>query len=118
MNAGHLIHILDIRMTNEAAMKEFVAVAELAKRCLELIGRERPTMKEVAAVLEDLRSSHGHPTFSQRNPSYAIAEPSSHSPHNSNGQNLKNNLVAFSGFEKKSHEALEVVYVLFCSLIK
>ncbi|KAF8376782.1 hypothetical protein HHK36_031548 [Tetracentron sinense] len=37
MNAGHLIHILDIRMTNEAAMKEFVAVAELAKRCLELI---------------------------------------------------------------------------------
>ncbi|KAF8395505.1 hypothetical protein HHK36_019452 [Tetracentron sinense] len=47
---------IDIRMINEAVMKEFIAVAELAKRCLELIGRERPTMKEVAAVLEHIRS--------------------------------------------------------------
>ncbi|MFQ6646595.1 hypothetical protein Gotur_019839 [Gossypium turneri] len=38
---------------------EVVAVAEIAKRCLNLDGRYRPTMKEAAMELERLRSRQG-----------------------------------------------------------
>ena len=38
--------------------EQLVAVAKLAKRCLNMNGKMRPTMKEVAIELEGIRSSH------------------------------------------------------------
>nr|GFA76007.1 wall-associated receptor kinase-like 8 [Tanacetum cinerariifolium] len=38
--------------------EQLIAVAKLAKRCLNLNGKLRPTMKEVATELERIRSGH------------------------------------------------------------
>ncbi|XXG39868.1 hypothetical protein AAC387_Pa01g0724 [Persea americana] len=38
-----------------------LAVARLAKRCLEVLGEERPTMKEVAMEIEGLKRFVEHP---------------------------------------------------------
>ncbi|KAF8369558.1 hypothetical protein HHK36_032421 [Tetracentron sinense] len=74
MKAGHLLQILDDGVKKDAAYEELLAVAKLAKRCLKLNGIKRPTMKEVAVVLEDLRSSHVHPSLPQNSLAGDIAD--------------------------------------------
>ncbi|KAK8703592.1 hypothetical protein V6N13_047243 [Hibiscus sabdariffa] len=57
---GHsLLEIVDPMVMNGGPETEIVAVAKLAKRCLNLNGKKRPTMKEVAMELEQIRSSEG-----------------------------------------------------------
>lgn len=51
---GRLFDILDHQILEQGKEEEIVAVAELAKRCLHLNGRSRPTMREVAMVLEGM----------------------------------------------------------------
>ncbi|KAG1363285.1 wall-associated receptor kinase 2-like [Cocos nucifera] len=58
---GRLFSILEDRVVDEGSPELLGAVAELAKRCLSLMGEERPTMKEVAMELEGLRRFHQHP---------------------------------------------------------
>ncbi|XP_026404102.1 wall-associated receptor kinase 2-like [Papaver somniferum] len=55
MGENRLLELLDTRVVNEGTQKEITAVAELAKRCLNLTGEERPTMRKVADVLESFR---------------------------------------------------------------
>ncbi|XP_051146182.1 wall-associated receptor kinase-like 5 [Andrographis paniculata] len=55
MEDNQLFDILDSRVLNEGKVDEIVAIAELAKKCLCLNGRKRPTMNEVAATLERIR---------------------------------------------------------------
>ncbi|KAK8671391.1 hypothetical protein V6N13_037987 [Hibiscus sabdariffa] len=56
----NLLHdIVDAEIVKDGIKDEVVAVAELAQRCLNLDGRLRPTMKEVAMELERLRTRHG-----------------------------------------------------------
>ncbi|KAE8714507.1 Nucleic acid-binding proteins superfamily isoform 1 [Hibiscus syriacus] len=55
---GHsLLDIVDPMVMNDGHEEKIVAVAKLAKRCLNLNGKKRPTMKEVAMLLEEIRSS-------------------------------------------------------------
>lgn len=54
---NHLHDILDDRVREEGEKKNVVALANLARRCLNLNGKKRPTMKEVALELEYLRMS-------------------------------------------------------------
>lgn len=56
VNENRLIQVLDTKVVNEADEKELLAVADLAKKCLRQKADERPTMKEVAAGLEGLRT--------------------------------------------------------------
>ncbi|KAK8276748.1 hypothetical protein V6Z12_D10G220900 [Gossypium hirsutum] len=56
MEENHLLDIVDAEIGKDDQKDEVVAVAEIAKRCLNLDGRYRPTMKEVAMELERLRS--------------------------------------------------------------
>ncbi|PIA35624.1 hypothetical protein AQUCO_03500170v1 [Aquilegia coerulea] len=51
---GRLFQVIDSLVLNEAKKEEVILVAELAKRCLKLVGKKRPTMKEVMAELEGL----------------------------------------------------------------
>ncbi|KAL8495049.1 hypothetical protein ACS0TY_019271 [Phlomoides rotata] len=51
MEENNLSDILDPEILKEGRMEEIVAVAKLAKRCLNLTGKRRPTMKAVAADL-------------------------------------------------------------------
>ncbi|KAG8499383.1 hypothetical protein CXB51_005991 [Gossypium anomalum] len=50
-----LFEILDDKVAKEGAVEQIKEVAKLAKKCLNVKGEERPSMKEVAQVLEDLR---------------------------------------------------------------
>ena len=56
MEENHLFDIVDLRIVKEDFNESIRAVAELAYRCLNLVGKNRPTMKGVA-VLERLRES-------------------------------------------------------------
>ena len=54
---NHLLKILDFQ-TDEGEMDEIEAVAELAKGCLNSMGVNRPTMKEVSDELAKLKALH------------------------------------------------------------
>ena len=57
MEEGFLFDILDARVKKEGDMQEIMVVAELAKRCLDLNGKRRPTMREVTKELEGVRKT-------------------------------------------------------------
>ncbi|KAG2411240.1 hypothetical protein I3760_Q018300 [Carya illinoinensis] len=55
MEENNLFDILDDRVLKEGE-KEVVVVANLAKRCLNLSGKKRPTMKEVSMELAAIQT--------------------------------------------------------------
>ncbi|KAF8404133.1 hypothetical protein HHK36_009013 [Tetracentron sinense] len=56
---NRLFDILDARVVTEGGKEELITVSNLAKRCLNLNGKKRPTMKEVAMDLEGMRMFQG-----------------------------------------------------------
>ncbi|XP_042058718.1 wall-associated receptor kinase-like 1 [Salvia splendens] len=52
MQEDKLFDILDPDVVREGGVEDVVAVARLARRCLSLDGKQRPTMKEAAMELE------------------------------------------------------------------
>ncbi|KAK9069131.1 hypothetical protein SSX86_013247 [Deinandra increscens subsp. villosa] len=58
MEEGRVMSIFDARVINEGSRDELLIVANLAMRCLNFSGKYRPTMKEVAAELETIRTTH------------------------------------------------------------
>ncbi|KAK4483768.1 hypothetical protein RD792_010971 [Penstemon davidsonii] len=61
-----LFQILEPRVVREGSLDQLQAVGELIKRCLNLNGEDRPTMKEVAMELEGFRKFHRHPWAQQQ----------------------------------------------------
>ncbi|KAL8156502.1 hypothetical protein AgCh_001557 [Apium graveolens] len=59
MEEKRVLDILDPRIIKEGGKEEIMAFSKLAFRCLNLNGRKRPRMKQVAAELESIRLSHG-----------------------------------------------------------
>ncbi|XP_042503195.1 wall-associated receptor kinase 2-like [Macadamia integrifolia] len=57
MEEDRLFEVLDAQVVEEAKYEELKAIAVLANRCLNMNGKKRPTMKEVATELERLRAS-------------------------------------------------------------
>ncbi|GKB25376.1 kinase RLK-Pelle-WAK family protein [Tanacetum coccineum] len=55
---GRVMSIFDAMVIKEGTRDELLAVANLAMRCLNFNGKNRPTMKEVAVELETIRTSH------------------------------------------------------------
>ncbi|KAH6801407.1 Wall-associated kinase family protein [Perilla frutescens var. hirtella] len=55
MEENHLDTILDPRFSGQGRKEEVILVAKLVQRCLNLKGKMRPTMKEVATELESFR---------------------------------------------------------------
>ncbi|KAK3015592.1 hypothetical protein RJ639_007401 [Escallonia herrerae] len=78
MAENRVFDIIDARVAKDGEKEEIRGVANLAKRCLNLDGRRRPTMKEVAMELERLRMSNGKATIQQdyEEVEYIAAEPS------------------------------------------
>ncbi|CAL5346688.1 unnamed protein product [Camellia sinensis] len=62
---NHLLEILDPQILKEDRREEMIDVAHLARRCLNLNGKKRPTMKDVSVELEGIRMSQGGPTIHQ-----------------------------------------------------
>ncbi|KAL3740116.1 hypothetical protein ACJRO7_021405 [Eucalyptus globulus] len=56
MEENHLFDVLDKEVLDQGKKEEIVIVSNLAKRCLDLNRRYRPTMKEVAMELEQVQS--------------------------------------------------------------
>ncbi|KAK2988472.1 hypothetical protein RJ640_007041 [Escallonia rubra] len=61
MKQNSLFEIHDALVANDGQIGEILAVAKLAQRCLHLNARKRPIMKEVAAVLDQLRRKQYRP---------------------------------------------------------
>ncbi|KAL8159703.1 LOW QUALITY PROTEIN: hypothetical protein V2J09_001240 [Rumex salicifolius] len=57
MESSCLFDVLDPKVLKEGREDELMKVASLACRCLDMIGKNRPRMKEVAMILEGIRSS-------------------------------------------------------------
>ncbi|GMY19330.1 wall-associated receptor kinase-like 8 isoform X2 [Fagus crenata] len=63
---NRLFDVLDTQVRNEENKKEVVAIANLAKRCLHMNGRKRPTMTEIVMELEGVQKiSHVQPNFEE-----------------------------------------------------
>ncbi|KAK9029886.1 hypothetical protein V6N11_031328 [Hibiscus sabdariffa] len=52
-----LFDILDSIVLNDGSEEEIIAMTKIAKRCLYLDGKKRPTMKQVAMQLELIQAS-------------------------------------------------------------
>ncbi|KAB2613338.1 wall-associated receptor kinase-like 1 [Pyrus ussuriensis x Pyrus communis] len=57
MEENRLFDIIDARVKEEGATEDILSVANLANRCLDMSGKRRPTMKEVAMELERIQKS-------------------------------------------------------------
>ncbi|KAK8561058.1 hypothetical protein V6N13_149752 [Hibiscus sabdariffa] len=57
MQEDTLFNILDSTIVNDSPEKDIKAMAKLVKRCLNLNGKRRPTMKQVAMELELIKAS-------------------------------------------------------------
>ncbi|KAA8514808.1 hypothetical protein F0562_017987 [Nyssa sinensis] len=62
---NNLSEFLDTLVVNEGKKEEVLAVAMLAKRCLKLNAKKRPSMKEAAVYLERLRGIQEQPLLVQ-----------------------------------------------------
>ncbi|XP_048530604.1 putative wall-associated receptor kinase-like 16 [Triticum urartu] len=79
MKENKLNQILDVEIKDGDNTEIIEEIAELAMRCLEMCGDNRPSMKEVAEKLDSLRKVMQHP-WMQRNPEEMeclLGEPSS-----------------------------------------
>lgn len=63
MEANNLETILDALVLEQGKREELNLVAKLTKRCLNLNGKSRPTMKEVAMELEGVKMSQKLSTY-------------------------------------------------------
>ncbi|KAK4594446.1 hypothetical protein RGQ29_018218 [Quercus rubra] len=57
---NRLFEVLEKHIANEENVEQLKEATNLAKMCLRLKGEDRPTMKEVATKLEDLRKMEKH----------------------------------------------------------
>ncbi|KAI3953302.1 hypothetical protein MKX01_042297 [Papaver californicum] len=62
MEINDSFKLIQPRVANEGNREHVIAVAELAKRCLNTMGGERPTMKQVAEELESLSKLETYPS--------------------------------------------------------
>ncbi|XP_031131842.1 wall-associated receptor kinase-like 8 [Ipomoea triloba] len=60
MEENRLMEILDVEVIEQGKKEDVVAMAWLAQRCLNMNGKKRPTMKEVASELDSIKASHSH----------------------------------------------------------
>lgn len=60
---NRLFQILEPRILKEGALDQLQAIGELVKRCVDLNNENRPTMKEVASELENLRKLNKYVFF-------------------------------------------------------
>ncbi|KAK3006376.1 hypothetical protein RJ639_016590 [Escallonia herrerae] len=70
---NRLLHILEPRVVREGTLEQLQIVAELVKKCLNMNGEDRPTMKEVAMELEALSKFTKHPWANQHDHEEALS---------------------------------------------
>ncbi|KAJ0078836.1 hypothetical protein Patl1_24574 [Pistacia atlantica] len=66
MKENRLFEILDARVLKEGREEEIINVADLTRRCLNLNGKKRPTMREVASELAGIKALNGASIMQQK----------------------------------------------------
>ena len=66
---SNVYDILSARVVNEATSETISAIANLAKHCLNIDGKQRPTMRQVSLELEATSHNQGAPVSFLKNPS-------------------------------------------------
>ncbi|KAJ4718214.1 putative Kinase [Melia azedarach] len=59
MKENRLFEIVDAQVLKEAKKDDILTVATLTKKCMNLNGKKRPTMKEVTTELLEIKASNG-----------------------------------------------------------
>ncbi|KAL0394085.1 UNVERIFIED_CONTAM: Wall-associated receptor kinase [Sesamum latifolium] len=77
MEENRLHAILDSQITEQGAKEEHLAVANLARRCLNLNGKKRPTIREVALELESIRACENPSCIGSNTPDISFTEAES-----------------------------------------
>ncbi|KAL2237023.1 UNVERIFIED_CONTAM: Wall-associated receptor kinase-like 2 [Sesamum indicum] len=77
MEENRLHTILDSQITEQGAKEEHLAVANLARRCLNLNGKKRPTIREVAMELESIRACENPSCIESNTPDISFMEEES-----------------------------------------
>ncbi|CAL8156132.1 unnamed protein product [Prunus armeniaca] len=67
MQEDRLFNLVDAQVLEEGSETEIQVVANLARRCLNLNGRDRPTMREVTSELEAVQMSRKPSISAQKN---------------------------------------------------
>ncbi|ONI06292.1 hypothetical protein PRUPE_5G051300 [Prunus persica] len=67
MQEDRLFNTVDAQVLKEGSETEIQVVANLARRCLNLNGRNRPTMREVTSELEAVQKSRKPSISAQQN---------------------------------------------------
>ncbi|XP_026450161.1 wall-associated receptor kinase-like 8 [Papaver somniferum] len=67
MENTNLFPLLDARVVNEGTPEQVVELAELAKKCLNMNGEERPTMRQVTTELASFRMAETRASASEPN---------------------------------------------------
>ena len=65
MEENNLFDVIDARVMEDAKQEEIIVVANLAKLCLNMKGKKRPTMREVAMQLEAVQTLQKTPIVHQ-----------------------------------------------------
>ncbi|KNA26000.1 hypothetical protein SOVF_001450 [Spinacia oleracea] len=62
LKSNQFFDILEPQLLKEASQEQLVTIAELVEKCLSVKGEDRPSMKDVASVLEELgkQAKDGH----------------------------------------------------------
>ncbi|KAF2620637.1 hypothetical protein F2Q68_00038321, partial [Brassica cretica] len=60
MEENRVVDIIDPRIRDDCNQEQVMAASQLARRCLNLNGRSRPSMREVSMELERIRSPNGN----------------------------------------------------------
>ncbi|KAK3405203.1 hypothetical protein EUGRSUZ_K01462 [Eucalyptus grandis] len=98
MEENCLFNIVDAQVLKEGKKEEIASVANLAKRCLNLNGRKRPTMKEVAMELERIRKLQNPLVILQNQENHETTE-SSNAAFPSNKSNIDMDVITFSNVQ-------------------
>ncbi|KAK4388827.1 Wall-associated receptor kinase-like 2 [Sesamum angolense] len=74
MEENSLQTILDSRIIEQGAKEEHLAVAHLARRCLNFTGKKRPTIREVTTELESIRACENPSCIESNTPDISFTE--------------------------------------------
>jgi serine/threonine protein kinase len=80
VDENNLFDIIDSQVLKEGKKEEIIAVANLVKRCLNLNGKKRPTMKEVAMELESIQMLQKSPNLQQNYEELEYVQAEMHGP--------------------------------------
>ncbi|XP_062166433.1 wall-associated receptor kinase-like 10 [Alnus glutinosa] len=80
VDENNLFDIIDSQVLKAGKKEEIIVVANLVKRCLDLNGKKRPTMKEVAMELEAIQMLQKAPNLEQNYEELEYVQAEMHGP--------------------------------------